>query len=716
MTILIAEKPSVGRELARVVHASEMHDGYISGGTLNGDECCVTWAVGHLVAIDAPTPTQWSQEHLPSLPERFSLEPIKERKKQLETIKRLLGRCDLVVNCGDAGREGELIQRYILQWCGYRGPVQRLWISSLTDEAVRHGLRTLKPGAQYDALFQAGRARNEADWLVGMNATMALTAAVRAKKPSMKGVLSLGRVQTPTLAMICSRYVQHRDFVPVDFWRVKINTSSQGVRFDVLSETRFEQRSRAESARKRAEVSLLEVVDAVSERRNVSPPLLHDLTSLQRIANTRLGLTADATLRAAQTLYEKKFITYPRTGSKYISDDILKTIPRRLNALLSDSSLGQFASDLLNQELNTRSVDASKITDHHALLIENNKLEGVTETERAVYMLVAERMLEAFSRPSIEDVMRIRLKSSDEYYVASGTSVVDAGWKAISKLKEKTEDKQQEADDKEQILPQVKIGNSLVVHKTEVVHGETRPKPIHTEASLLSAMEHAGKEIEDKELQEVMKGCGIGTPATRASIIETLKKRRYVTLTGKKLIPTEAGLGVWELTSNMLISDVAMTGQWEQRLDDITRGVQSEYAFGQDIRDYTRKIVDEIFCEAENTEIKNTSSELESVKCPFCEGEMFIKDEYVRCKVKECGLYMNRTVFGKKLGPKTSKKLLETGRTGIVRGFKSKTGKEFEARLKLKLVEKDGKRYANVELVFDTPDTGKKKKYGSYGR
>ena len=714
MTLLIAEKPSVGRELAKAVHASQMHDGYISGGVLNGDECCVTWAIGHLVAINAQTPNPWSQESLPVLPDSFQLEPIKERRKQLETIKKLLDKCDLVVNCGDAGREGELIQRYILQWCGYKGAVQRLWISSLTDEAVRRGLRTLKQGKEYDALFHAGRARNEADWLVGMNATMALTAAVRAKNSSMKSVLSLGRVQTPTLAMICSRYVQYRDFVPSDFWRVKITTSSQGIRFEVLSETRFDVRGRAESARRRAEVSLLEVIDATSERRNVSPPLLHDLTSLQRIANTRLGLTADTTLRAAQMLYEKKFITYPRTGSRYITDDVLKTVPQRLKVLLSDSSLGQHASDLLSKELNRKSVDASKITDHHALLIEDNRIEGVTETERAVYMLIAERMLEAFSRPSIEDVMKIRLKSSDEYYVASGTTIVDPGWKGVCKIKEKAEDMQQETDDKDQVLPQVKVGNKLEVHKAEVVHGETRPRPIHTEATLLSAMEHAGREIEDKDLQEVMKGCGIGTPATRASIIETLKKRKYITLTGKKLIPTEAGLGVWELTSQMLISNVAMTGQWEQKLDDITHGVQSEIKFGQDIRLYTQQIVNEIFHNATKTEIKNNAVENDSIKCPFCEGEMVLKDEYVKCKVKECGLYMNRTVFGKKLGQKTTKKLLELGHTGIVKGLKSKTGKEFEARLKLRLNEKDGKRYANVELVFDSPDTGKKKKYGTF--
>lgn len=717
MTILIAEKPSVGRELARAVHANEIKDGYIAGGTLNGDSCCVTWAIGHLVAIATETPSQWSRETLPVLPERFKLEPIKERKKQLETIKKLVSNCDMVVNCGDAGREGELIQRYILQWCGYRGPILRLWISSLTDEAVRQGLRTLKPGKDYDALFHAGRARNEADWLVGMNATMALTAAVRKQKPYMKGVLSLGRVQTPTLAMICSRYKQYKDFVPQDFWRVRLYTSSHGRRFEVMSETRFNNFGSAESARKHADVSLLDVINVENSRKNVAPPLLHDLTSLQKMANSRLGMSAEATLRAAQALYEKKLITYPRTGSKYISDDVFKTIPNRLKALCSLPKYGELATNLRQTDLNRRCVDASKVTDHHALLIESNRPEGLNESETAIYMLVAERVLEAFSSPSIEDVMKIRLKASDIYFCASGTTIIEPGWKSIHKTEEKKEDGQAEADDKDQILPQVKEGDRLNILKSEVIQGATKPKPIHTEASLLAAMENAGRDVEDKELQQVMRDCGIGTPATRANIIETLKKRNYVKLTGKKLIPTEAGMAVWELTSHMLISDVAMTGQWEQKLEDIVRKTHSEIQFAQDIRDYTVRIVDELFQDSDKIDIKDAqSSTNNTAKCPFCEGEIVIYDEYAKCKVKNCGLYLNRTVCGKKIGTTTTKKLLEIGYTGIVKGFKSRTGKEFEARLKLKITEKDGKRYANAELVFDSPDIGNKKKFTNGGR
>lgn len=717
MTILIAEKPSVGRELARAVHASETKDGYIAGGHLNGDECCVTWAIGHLVSIDSPTPTQWTRESLPVIPDRFTLNAVQERKKQLETIKKLINSCDMVVNCGDAGREGELIQRYILKWCGYKGPVMRLWISSLTDEAIRHGLRTLRPSSEYDCLYQAGKARNEADWIVGMNATMALTAAVREKKPGTKGVLSLGRVQTPTLAMVCSRYHQYKTFVPQDFWRVRLTTACGGVKFEVMSEIRFDEKAKAESVRKRAEVSLLEVISSENTRKNVAPPLLHDLTSLQKTANTRYGMSADETLKLAQALYEKKLLTYPRTGSKYISKDILATIPERLKPLFKDYKLGDLAVKLSHSDLNTRCVDATKVTDHHALLIEKNTPEGLTESEKKIYMLVAERMIETFSSPSIEDVMKIRMKASDHFFIASGTSIIEPGWKNVRKTDENEKDDSQEADDKNQKLPNIKQGDRLNVTKSETVQGTTKPKPIHTESSLLAAMENAGREVEDKDVQKAMKESGIGTPATRASIIETLKKRKYIALTGKKLVPTEAGMTVWEMTSGMLISDVALTGKWEQRLEDITRGLHSSLEFGQDIRQFTRKITDEIFSSVDKTEIGslNTTAdnEVKTIKCPFCEGEMFVKDEYVKCKVKECGLYFNRTVCGKVLGPKTTKKLLETGKTGIVKGFKSKTGKDFEAKLRLKMIEKDGKRYANAELVFDSPENGHKKRQGS---
>lgn len=716
MTILIAEKPSVGRELAKAVNATETKNGYMAGGILNGDQCCVTWAIGHLVRISADTPQQWNRSSLPVLPERFTLEPVEGRRQQLETIRRLLNNCDLVVNCGDAGREGELIQRYILQWCGYRGPVSRLWISSLTDSAVLHGLRNLRPGKDYEPLFHAGRARDEADWLVGMNATMALTAAVRERQPYSKGVLSLGRVQTPTLAMVCSRYMEHRDFVPEDFWRIKLHTSAKGVKFEALSVERYRRMSDAESGRKRALIALLEVVSADTERRNVMPPPLHDLTSLQKTANSRYGMTADETLKNAQSLYEKKLLTYPRTGSRYITDDVMETMVSRLKQLVSEPLLGPHADALLKNGPSRRCVKPDKVSDHHALLTEAGKAEGMTETEKKIYLLVAERMIEAMSSPCIEDVMTVKLKASDIMFTASGTTVVDAGWKSVRKDPSAKQETADESEDKNQKLPQMREGDKLVLDKAELVKGITKPKPIHTESTLLAAMETAGKELEDQGLKEAMKGCGIGTPATRAAIIETIKKRGYVKTDGKKLIPTESGLAVWKLTKDMLIADVAMTGEWEQALEEISRSNLSEGLFKERIREYASHVTEQIFIKEIPSETGSMEDTDEKATCPLCGKEMSIRDEFAKCHNKDCGLYMNRTAFGKKLGKKTVKKLLENGTTGIVRGLKGKSGKEFEARLKLKTVEKDGRWFANVEPIFDSPSSSKKKTYGSSSR
>ena len=712
MTILIAEKPSVGRELAKAIHAKEYKDGYIAGGHLNGDECCVTWAVGHLVEIHAATPQNWNKNTIPILPTKFDLIPVKDRKKQLETIRKLISSCDMVVNCGDAGREGELIQRYILEWCGYKGPVMRLWISSLTDEAIKRGLKNLRPGSNYDALFHAGRARNEADWLVGINATMALTASVREKYNGFKGVLSLGRVQTPTLAMVCSRYLEHKNFVPEDFWRIRIETSSKGVKFEMKSEQKYKMRTKAESDRKRVSVSLLEILSSETERKNILQPLLHDLTSLQKTANNRLGMTAEMTLRTAQALYEKKLITYPRTGSKYISEDIYNTINERIKTISQTTQLHMHAEKLIINGTSRRCVNDDKVTDHHALLIETTTPMGMNKEETDIYMLIAERMLEAFSTPSIEDVVRVKAKASDVLFTASGTTIVDPGWKIIKKIQETDEKDIHAADDCNQILPQLKIHDKLEILRNELVQGVTRPKQIHTESSLLAAMESAGKELEDKHMQEIMKGSGIGTPATRAGIIETLKKRGYIKESGKNLIPSDTGMSIWKLTQDMMISDVSMTGQWEQQLDDIVNYKKNELEFGLEIREYARKVSEEIFGSSSSMNIA-TDENIPTARCPCCGKAMTISEKYAKCPTKDCGLFMNRFVFGKKLGAKTVVKLLENGRCGIVRGLKSKTGKEFEAKLTLKVVEVSGRKYANIEPEFNTPDTGKKQRKGS---
>lgn len=697
MKLLIAEKPSVAQELARAVGAYQRNEGYIAGGSLHGEPCRVTWAVGHMVEMTcADTPARWSREALPLIPETFVLNPVKGREKQLGVIRTLLRDTDTVVNCGDAGREGELIQRQILSWCGWRGPVQRLWISSLTDEAVRQGLRNLHRGKDYDPLYHAGKARSEADWLVGINATMALTVAAREKNPSARGVLSLGRVQTPTLAMVCRRYIENRDFVPQDYWTVTLDTASRGTAFTVTSRRKFDSERQAKEVRDAAAASDITVIESVTRRRELNPPLPHDLTSLQKAANSRYGLTAQQTLTIAQHLYEKKLLTYPRTGSRYITEDVLATVHERMRALQDHPELGQYARSMQAKGLNMHCVDASKVTDHHALLIEKTPAEGLTEDERRIYDLVAARMLEAFSARCVQDVTTALFRCAGETFKATGTLTLSAGWKAVLKEPEK-ETGENDDEEPDQTLPQLSEGDILPVVKAQTKAGRTRPKPLHTEATLLSAMETAGREVEDDALREAMKDCGLGTPATRAAIIETIKSRGYVRMQGKKITPTEEGMAVWGLVKDMEIANPEMTGQWEKALGEIAAGRLRTDRFDARIREYTAQVTAQML----GSDAAGIGGEGRTVvKCPECGAEIRIWKTNAKCTNPDCGLWMSREAFGRNLSESAMADILTKGRSGVIRGLKSREGRTFDARLTLSVTVKDGRRYGNLRPEF----------------
>ena len=491
MIVLIAEKPTVGMELARITGCRDRHDGYVDGGRLHGQPCIVTWASGHLVSQTLDEKTRalaWKKENLPLIPERFILEPYKGKdgkrgpasEKQLKVITSLFAKASVIINCGDAGREGEVIQRWIDEYvcerdarCG-KAEHKRLWISSLTDEAIRNGLADLRPASEFDNLYRAGRARAEADWLVGVNATEALS--LRANLKDANGrllVLSIGRVQTPTLALVCSRYLEHKAFVPTPFWTVRLHTESRGVQFHVNSERKFTNFGEAESLSKRAGISLLQVTEAEHQTRIIKTPLLHDQTSIQQEASKRYDYSPEETLGAVQELYEKKLVTYPRTGSPFIPRDVLRTIPQRiatLAALAKDPAIRAAAlrmSVLDAGQLGKRSVNDGKVTDHHGLLVEKTAPPELTGRELNVYNLIAERMLEAFAEPCETDVLSCRFTCAGETFLASSTRIVKPGWKAVrgaaADVPEKPASDGGDDRPEEQQLPELKAGDMLNV-------------------------------------------------------------------------------------------------------------------------------------------------------------------------------------------------------------------------------------------------------------
>ena len=698
MVVIIAEKPSVARELAKIVGATTKRDGYLEG---NG--YAVTWAFGHLVGIYAPeADVPWRQENLPVLPPRFLLQvgtktssdgkkvPDEGYAHQLSVIKTLFDDADYIINAGDAGREGELIQRYIYAFTGSTKPVYRLWISSLTDNAIREGLSTLHNSSEFDTLYAAGKCRSEADWLVGINATRALSVLAGGR-----GVLSLGRVQTPTLAMVCKRFLENRDFVPQSFWTLKASASKDGIPFTASTPGRYLDKAKADEdyARVKAD-GYLHVQGVDTKPKTISPPYLHDLTSLQKEANKRYNLSAQQTLDAAQSLYEKKFLTYPRTGSKFIPEDVFATLPSLLGILEGDPRFGSYAASLRGQALSRHSVDKTKVTDHHALLPTEVRPGNLPDVERKIYELVLSRLLEAVSPKCEMLVTVVDFLSGGVKFTSKGSIVKVPGWKAVlgewtedgskpqnrKKGAKSADDEAQEKDDNQR-LPSFEPGDSVPILELECKEGRTKPKPLHTEASLLEAMEHAGRELTDEQLKDALKDVGIGTPATRAGEIETLLNRNYIIRKGKSLVPTELGLSIYSSVKDKYIANVEMTGRWETSLSKMVDGKVSPKAFDESIRRYVVALTDEILSDNVAKAALMASADPEAPRCPVCGGPMKFWETNARCRC--CGYALWREIAHKKLSDSLLTKLLKNGKTQVLKGFKSKAGNEFSAALAL---------------------------------
>ena len=680
----------MAREIARIVGATKREEGYFEGGGY-----AVTWAFGHLVQLAMPDGygiRGFVRDNLPVIPETFMLIPrqVKAEKgykpdsgvmAQIKVITRLFNGSEQIVVATDAGREGELIFRYLYHYIGCSTPFVRLWISSLTDKAIREGLRNLENGSKYDNLFLAAKARSESDWLVGINGTQALTIAAG------RGTYSVGRVQTPTLGMVCERYWENRRFTPEAFWQLHIAVDGNNDGTVKLSSSgKWKEKEPATVLyNKVKEAGTAAVTKVERKEKTEETPLLFDLTTLQKEANAKHGFTAEQTLGIAQKLYEKKLVTYPRTGSRYIPDDVFAEIPKLLAFI---GAMPEWKGKVQVKAGPTRrSVDGGKVTDHHALLVTGEKPLFLSKEDNTVYQMIAGRMIEAFSEKCVKDTTTVTAECAGAEFTVKGSIIRQAGWRAVHG-----------EEDKEEIsIPDWQEGDTLTLKGCSITEGKTKPKPLHTEATLLSAMETAGKEVEDDALRQALKDCGIGRPATRAAIIETLFKRGYMERCKKSLVPTEKGLALYSIVKTMRIANVALTGEWEKELARIERGELPADTFRKEIEAYTREITSELLsCD------KLFARKDSGCKCPKCgTGTMQFYGKVVRCDNAECGLPVFRQKANRTLSDEEIKDLLTEGHTKLLRGFKSKQGKSFDATIAF-----DGE--FNTTFVFPEKKTTKK--------
>lgn len=681
-TLVLAEKPSVGRDLAKVLNCNQS-----GNGCLMGNKYIVTWALGHLVTLADPEAygekyKTWSLETLPMLPKKMELVVIKQTSKQFSIVKKLLTRPDVdeLVIATDAGREGELVARWILAKAGFSKPIKRLWISSQTDKSIKDGFNSLKPGRGYDNLFKSAQCRAEADWLIGLNVTRALTCKHNAQ-------LSAGRVQTPTLAMIVERENEIRRFIPRDYWTINALMNGFSMQWQSKSggQTRILNKQQADEILSKLKGHSGTVVDVKKEAKEEQPPLAYDLTELQRDANRKYGYSAKQTLGIMQKLYEvHKIVTYPRTDSRHITDDIVPTLPERLKSI----SIGPYATAartiLRGGRIKTtkRFVDNAKVSDHHAIIPTEQyvNLGTLDYEERNIYDLIVKRFLAVLSPSFKYEQTTLKVDINGEQFTARGKIVKSKGWKAIydgaeapgqtgggqsdsgqfsaGQFRERP-DSSDFSDDEgpDQSLPDLKRGDKLKPRSVQLVNGKTKPPARYTEATLLTAMEHPGKFIENDELREAMdKTSGLGTPATRADIIEKLFSSFYVERRGKEIHPTSKGTQLIGIVPSDLKSP-ELTAKWEQRLTSISLGRENPLNFISEMKGYATKLVSNVISSADVYKHDNMTRE----KCPECgkyllevngkKGRMFV------CQDRECGYRKRISMLSNARCPECHKKM-----------------------------------------------------------
>ena len=615
MIVCIAEKPSVARDIARIIGATADHKTYMEG---NGYQ--VTWTFGHLCCLKEPNDytenwRHWSLAALPMLPPRFGIKLIEDRgiKEQFDTIERLYSKADEIINCGDAGQEGELIQRWVMQKAGAKCPVKRLWISSMTDEAIREGFRNLKDQSHYQPLYLAGLSRAIGDWILGMNATRLYTL----KYGQGRQVLSIGRVQTPTLALIVNRQKEIDNFKPEPYWvlatlyRDVVFTATQG---------KFSSKEEGEKAFSTIAGKPF-VVTAVQKKKGTeAPPHLYDLTSLQVDCNSKFGYSAEMTLNIVQSLYEKKFTTYPRVDTQYLPDDVYPKCPQILNGVYQSLIAGQSVYAPLVKPLGgkplpkTKKVfDASKVTDHHAIIPTGVPIRGLTDIEQNVFDLIARRFIAVFYPDCRFSTTTVQGKVEDVTFKVSGKEILDPGWRKVygKEAKQQTDDEARKTDE-ERVLPQFTVGESGP-HEPTLTEKHTTPPKYYTEATLLRAMETAGKFVEDEELRAALKENGIGRPSSRAGIIETLFKRRYIRRERKNLVATPTGIGLIDIIREELLKSCELTGIWEKKLRDIEHQRYDAAQFVAELKQQITDIVKDVLQDASPRRLVITDDATEQV-------------------------------------------------------------------------------------------------------
>lgn len=672
MKTIIAEKPSVAREIASLLGASDKKDGYLTG---NG--YFVTWAFGHLIGLGMPEDygiSGFNKASLPILPNPFMLtvRKIKKNKsygtdpgalKQLKVIKELFEKSESIIVATDAGREGELIFRYIYEYLKCKKPFERLWISSLTEKAMKQGFENLKNGNEFNGLYLSAQSRTRADWLVGINATQALSIA------AANGIYSLGRVQTPTLSLICKRYIENKNFSITKYWQIQLLHQKGEIHFKSQSEKKWEDQKKADEVLKSIQRTGTATITSITTKSiTEQPPLLFDLTGLQKEANKKLNLSAEETLNIAQSLYEKKLITYPRTGSKYIPEDVWAEIPNLVRVLLEHHRFKQAESKMKWGRFNKRIVNDLRVTDHHGLLITDKVPSTLDAKENAVYEMIAFRLLEVLSQACIKELTDVCLEVSHYDFLLKGCKVIEAGWRGI-KGHFSEEDTEPIQD-----LPELKEGQELKIKEATVLEKKTKPPTLYTEAGLLSVMETAGKNIENEEERKVLQNIGIGTPATRASIIETLFTRNYIQRDKKSLAPTAKGLQVYNLVKDLKIADVAMTAEWELALQKIENNETDANLFQKEMEMYASTITNELL----QTSIPQNN--LPQLICPKCKKQqLIIRDKIVKCSDEVCNWMQFRTVCGVQISISDIENLVSKGKTSLIKGMNSKAEKKFDA-------------------------------------
>ena len=684
-------------DIARVVGATDKKDGYCTG---NG--YMVTWAMGHLVSLAMPGTygyTKTAAEDLPMLPNPFRLVSRQIRtdkgmvtdlaaSKQLKVVDSVFAQCDSIIVATDCAREGELIFRRIYSYLGYTKPFKRLWISSLTDEAIREGMENLREGRDYDSLYAAADCRAKSDWLVGMNASRALAIV------SGSANNSIGRVQTPTLAMICIRFKENRSFVSTPYWQLHLTLKRQDAHRIFFHTEEFKDKETAEAAYRKVTSGSAAAITKVERKRTFQQaPLLYDLTTLQKDCNVHYDLTADKTLSIAQSLYEKKLISYPRTGSRHIPEDVMRHIPSLLEKVAAMPEFKEYGRSFDFSDLSTRSVDDTKVTDHHALIVTGLVPEGLSEAESTVYTLIAGRMLESFSPPCEKELLVMECTCEGMDFRSRSSAIARPGWRGVFARKE---DRDKDEPDRDSGTAEFAEGEAVPVMGHGLAQKKTLPKPLYTEATLLAAMETCGKNITDEQAKEAVKDLGIGTPATRAAIITTLIKRDYISRSGKSIIPTEKGMYIYEAVKGMRVADVELTGSWEKTLLQIEGHTLDAEAFMQSIRDYTCKATDEIL------RLDFPAMQEKVFTCPKCKtGKIILRSKVAKCDRDGCGLLVFRRVLNKELTDSHLEQLFSSGSTRLIKGFKGKKGVSFDAAITFD---------AEFNPIFSFPKAGNGKK------